>query len=209
MELKELIEVMSGAKDGKEPVGSKTASWAAFRKAEQLKDLDLIPQLKAYVEDKGNESTRKYAYDILGYIGINTGSNEVADILIGRMQAEDHYDDILHNLLDSLYSTNFPLQKGLEEMLAYAFDERELIRTTAIQLLSRYTIGHDKIKEALLEVVEYHYDEYDLRYAVESLQVLFPNDCRKWVLGVKEDLESKGGDQLIVDRIGVVLMSLA
>ena len=109
----------------------------------------------------------------------------------------------------SLYSTNFSLQNGLEEMLAYAFDERELIRTTAIQLLSRYTIGHDKIKGALLEVVEYHYDEYDLRYAVESLQVLFPNDCRKWVLGVKEDLESKGGDQLIVDRIGVVLMSLA
>ena len=201
MELEELITIMSGARDGNEPVGNKTLSWEAYRAAEQLNDTSLIPELKAYVEDENNEATRKYAYDVLGYIGINAGALEVTDILIDQINVEDHHDDNLHNVLDVLYATHFPLQKGLEEILIYAFDERELIRTTAIQLLSRYTIEHLKIKDTLLEVIEYHYDEYDLKYAVESLQILFPDEYKKWILAIKEDLSNNDGDPLIIERI--------
>ncbi len=201
MDIKELIELMSGASDGNEPVGSKTASWAAYRKAEQLDDVHLIPELKAYIAEEGNKATRKYAYVILEYIGKNTRNFEVADILIDQLEIEDQHHDNLHNVLDALYTLNFPLQKGLEEMLIYAFDERELIRTTAIQLLSRYTIEHQKIKDTLLEVVEYHYDEYDLRYAVESLQALFPDDYKKLVHEKIRELTLNQRDENIITSI--------
>lgn len=201
MELKELIEVMSGARDGNEPVGSKTASWGAYRKAEQLKDVQLIPELKAFIEDKNNEATRKYAYTILEFVGKNTGDRGVANILLDQIKIEDSHHDNLHNVLDALYSINLPLEKELDEMLLYAFDERELIRTTAIQLLSRYTIEHQKIKDTLLEVIEYHYDEYDLRYAVESLQTLFPADYKNWINEKMEELTLNDRDENIISRI--------
>ncbi|MBG6129157.1 hypothetical protein IWQ47_000151 [Aquimarina sp. EL_43] len=205
MELKELIENMSGVKDGNEPIGNKTLSWEAYRVAEKLNDTNLIAELKAYIKDDNNETTRTYAYNLLGYIGVNAKASEVTDILIDQIKREDIHLDNLHNILDVLYSTNFPLQKGLEEILIYAFDERELIRTTAIQLLSRYTIEHQKIKNTLLEIIKYHYDEYDLKYAVESLQVLFPNDYRKWVFRIKEDLINNNGDKIIIDRISNII----
>lgn len=205
MRLKELIEAMSGARDGSESVGKKTLSWEAYRAAEKIKDIHLIPELRAYIEDENNVITRKYAYDILGYIGINAKADEVVDILINQIKIENHHEDNLHHILDVLYTTHFPLQKGLEEILVYVFDERELIRTTAIQLLSRYTIEHPKIKATLLEVIQYHYDEYDLKYAIESLKILFHDDYKKWILSIKENLLNDNGDSLIIERINTAL----
>ncbi|WP_108808816.1 hypothetical protein [Aquimarina spinulae] len=209
MEINELIELMSGVKDGNEAIGNKTLSWEAYRAAEQLNDTSLITEINTYIKNDDNETTRKYAYDILMYIGRNAGAGEATNILIGQIKVEDYHDDNLHNVLDALYSINIPLQKGLDEILIYAFDERELIRTTAIQLLSRYTIEYEKIKGALMEVIEYHYDEYDLKYAIESLQVLFPDDYRNIILKKIEELKLNNKDENTITMIKTALNYIA
>ncbi len=204
MNLEELIEIMSGVRDGEVAQGSETLSWDAYNIARNINDLELLPELQAYLSNASSES-RPYVYDLMSFIGKNTTDPQVSHIMLEYLEMEDKFDDNLHHLLSGIYDTGIPLKDKLERMCYYAFDERELIRCTAIQLLARYAEDSgEQIVNTLKEVIQYHYDEWDLKYAVESLRVHQPETYRKTVLTIRKQLE----DELSIERIDNVLSEL-
>jgi hypothetical protein len=199
---------MSGAEDKGVVLGSETLSWNAYELAKDLNDLGMLPELKSYLDDEVNQETRCYAYDILGFIGKNTGSQEVLNILTNSIKREDNHDENLHRVLCSLHDTEMMLEEGLGEVIFYAFDERELVRGAAIMLLSRYTVSLEKVKETLLEVIEFHYDDYDLKYAVQSLKAQFPKTYKELVDKKKQDMIENEGNGEAIERIKAMIQIL-
>ncbi len=201
MKLEELIEIMSGARDGNEPVASKTLSWNAYQTAKEINDIELVPELESYIENASNESLRGYAFDLLGFIAKNASSKETVEVLVKHVRAEDGNTGNLHKILDALQATDVSLDTGLKDIIYYSFDERDIIRTTAIQVLSLFNIELEKIQETLLEIVAYHYDEYDLKEAVRSLKKLFPDTYKTLLKNQIATLVKSDTDELILKRI--------
>ena len=204
MELEELIEIMSGVRDGEVAQASNTLSWEAYHIARGINDLDMLPDLQAYLSKCTRPENRAYVYDLMSFIGKNTQAPEVATCMLTYLDLEDEQDENLHRLLSGLYDTGISLNDALERMCHYAFDERELIRGTAILLLARYNKTKEKIIKTLKEVVQYHYDEWDLKYAIQSFRVHEPETYRKTVLAIRNQLE----DELSIERIDNILKEL-
>ena len=201
MNLEELITLMSGAKDGDEPRASNTLSWEAYNLAKGLNDESLIGEIKTYLNKEVNADKRRYAYDLMGFIAKNTGDIRAIEVLLNSIEKEDGHTDNLHTILDAIYDSDIPLNTRVDKILGYAYDERDIIRNSAIQVLSNYTIAHNKIKIALLDIVEYHYDSYDLEYAISSLKKIVPENYKQLIAQKRAEIIKKGGDKEIINRI--------
>jgi hypothetical protein len=167
-----LLEEMAGWHDGDEMVGSQTVSWKAYRTAEKLDQTSLVPQLTAIIDETSKTNLKKHGYEVLTYILKNTKNTELANLLVSKLNAEDKNDDALYSLLIGLFESEVELNYHIDKVIFYVDDPRELIRNAAIRLLSRYSEKKDEASKALREVIESHYDEYDLKYAKESLALL-------------------------------------
>jgi len=167
-----LLEEMAGWHDGDATVGSETISWKAYRTAEKMDQISTVPELIAIIDESSKTEIRKHGYEVLTYVLRNTENLELADQLLARLKAEDKNDEALYSLLIGLWETEIMLNSQVEEVIFFIDDSRELIRNAAIRLLSRFSELKDQASKALLEVVENHYDEYDLKYAKESLTLL-------------------------------------
>jgi len=167
-----LLEEMAGWHDGDEIVGSKTVSWKAYRTAEKLDQASIVSELTTFIDETTEVDLRKHGYEVLTYIIKNTENMALADQLVARVKTEDKNDDALYSLLIGLWESEVVLKSNIEGVIFFIDDARHLIRNAAIRLLSRYSKNKDQASEALLVVVENHYDEYDLKYAKESLALL-------------------------------------
>lgn len=167
-----LLEEMAGWHDANEMVGSETVSWKAYRTAEKLDQTTVVSELTTFIDETNEVDLKKPGYEVLTYILKNTKDQELADLLVARIKAEDKNDDALYSLLIGLWESEIELKNHIKEVIFFIDDPRNLIRNAAIRLLSRYSENRNQASKALLEVIENHYDEYDLKYAKESLALL-------------------------------------
>jgi hypothetical protein len=167
---------MSGQNDIRTPYSDEMESFKAYEVARSLDDLTLLPQLKSYVDQNQDAATLKYAFDLIGFVGKNTKSKRVIDILVSYLKSMEDDEDSLYSILSSIGDINVKLAKdeGLEAIAYYAFDDRGLIRTAALRTLPLYEDCKDFIVGILEEIIRYHYDQVDLKYAILGLIKLFP-----------------------------------
>ncbi|MEM7185443.1 MAG: hypothetical protein AAF466_02195 [Bacteroidota bacterium] len=167
-----LLERLAGWHDKDAVVGSETESWQAYAEAKQLDDLSIMqPILDILVENK-EPALRKYAFEVLTFLLKNSQDKDLSSHLISSLRAEDQQEESLYALLMGLWESEVLFEEGLDEVLFYVDDPRALIRNAAIRLVGRFQAQLKEAKKALQEVVENHYDEYDLRYAKQSLQAI-------------------------------------
>ena len=167
--LLQLIENMSGINDTETPIGSNTISWNAYQIAREINDLSLVPQLLSFLYASDDVKQKKHAYQLLLFILTNTNDNSLADQLLKQIKKEDQNDDCLYTLLIGLWESKTAMKNHIEDVIFYIDDQRELIRNAAIRLLGSYENDLDIAEDALIEIVNYPYDNFDLKYAVESL----------------------------------------
>lgn len=164
-----MLEMMSGKFDSSTPKGSDTASWDAFRIAEKLNDLQLVGELLDYLTDR-QSNHRKYAAVVLGYIAKNTGSKELVNQLVAILPVLEKDESALYNTLMAIVESGVQIDYNPKNVLYYITDDRGLIRNAAIRAVGHFVFNKENIRTALQSVVESHYDEYDLKYAHESLK---------------------------------------
>ena len=163
---------MSGANDDDSPIGSETTSWQAYRVARGCSDLSLAPALLAFTASTTDARQKRHAYQLMLFIVANTQDRALAHQLAARIVTEDSDDDCLYTLLIGLWESRVRLSAHLDQVLANVDDPREMVRCAAIRLVRSYDDGHDVAEEALVEVVKHAYDQWDLRYAAETLGVI-------------------------------------
>lgn len=164
-----LIENMSGIHDKNEPVGSESLSWKAYQIAREINDLSLVPQLFSFIDASSNSKQKKQAYQLLLFILMNTNDNSLANQLVTQLKKEDQNDDCLYTLLIGLWESKTALENQIDDVIFYIDDQRELVRNAAIRLLSLFKNNRDRAENALIEIIQNPYDDYDLKYAVETL----------------------------------------
>ncbi|MCM3317311.1 HEAT repeat domain-containing protein [Rummeliibacillus stabekisii] len=140
-------------------------SWLAYRQAEELEDITMIPYLANLLEKTKDRETRMHIYFILGKIGTNTEERHVADILLKGLETETN-KYVLEQILNALAE-----QRNVEEystiIIKFLNDDRSSIRHTAIEALNGCK---NKIAEdALIQIISESTDEYDLIYASSVL----------------------------------------
>lgn len=169
MDLLKLLEEMSSKLDIEAYRGSETLSWKAYRKAEQLDDLEIADGLFDYVDAKADNAYIKEAYQALAYILKNSKVVSIANKCLKRVRKLDSNEKALYVVLMGIYEANVPLKEFLEEVVYYIDDERPLIRNAAIRCLGLYSEKSMDAENALLDILEYPYDDYGVRYIAESL----------------------------------------
>ena len=145
---------------------AKTISWNAFREAENISNIDFIPQLILFLDKEKDKKKRDKAYFILGHIAKNTGDLMALAYLIGRINKEtDKY--ILSALLDRIANIQKPRGTDLEPLIQATKNERWLIRHSAISAFRNS--DDDAGQAALLEILDKSEDPYNLFYACTAL----------------------------------------
>ncbi|USK68530.1 HEAT repeat domain-containing protein [Peribacillus asahii] len=143
---------------------SEGPSWNAYRKAEQLTDITVIPFLNNLLEKIKDKKVRDNIYFILGKIGENTGDERVVNILLKRLEVETN-KYTLETILDQIAN-----QKDVPDyspIMKFIDDKRTAVRYRAIQTLSK--CKHPIVEDALIKVIDESQDQYDLCYASGSL----------------------------------------
>lgn len=163
---------MSGANDDDSPIGSETTSWQAYQVARGCRDLSLAPALLAFTASTTDAGQKKHAYQLMLFILANTQDAALAHQLAARIVTEDSDDDCLYTLLIGLWESRVRLSAHLDQVLSNVDDPREMVRCAAIRLVRSYDDGHDVAEKALVEVVKHAYDQWDLRYAAETLGMI-------------------------------------
>jgi len=167
-----LLEKMAGWHDGDEIVGSNTVSWSAYREAEKVNTLEFQAKLFHFIDNTTDSILRKHGYEVLTYLFKNTKDMDLGNKLLDRLKSEDKNDEALYILLTGLGESTVNMDGDIENVIFYVDDTRALIRNAAIRLLANFTNQREVAIAALEDVVENHYDEYDLRYAKESIKKL-------------------------------------
>lgn len=167
-----LIENMSCINDKNEAIGSQTLSWNAYQMAREANDLSVVPQLFNFISLSENDRQKKQAYQLLLFILGNTKSVSLAEMLLQQLKQLDNNDECLYTVLIGLWESETPIENYMENVIFYIDDQRELIRNAAIRLLRLYTKDKDVAENALIEIIENPYDDYDLRYAAETLSII-------------------------------------
>lgn len=163
---------MSGANDGDSPIGSETTSWQAYQAARGCRDLSLAPTLLAFTASTTDARQKKHAYQLMLFIVANTQDAALAHQLAARIVTEDSDDDCLYTLLIGLWESRVRLSAHLDQVLSNVDDPREMVRCAAIRLVRSYDDGHEMAEAALVEVVKHAYDQWDLRYAAETIGMI-------------------------------------
>lgn len=199
--LLQLIENMSGIHDGNEPIGSQTLSWNAYQIAREINDLSIVPQTMQFIESSDNGKLKKHAYQLLLFILSNTKDNELADTLLLELKKEDANEDTLYTLLIGLWESKTGLENHLDDVLFYIDDQRSLIRNAAIRVVSLYKKNHADAEDALIDIIKNPYDNYDLRYAVETLAVIGSKKSITALQEAKKETEDYETQELISKTI--------
>ncbi|WP_419880536.1 HEAT repeat domain-containing protein [Peribacillus sp. B-H-3] len=185
-ELLDLIKEMSGSDTiYNESEGYYTSegspSWIAFRRAEQLTDVDNISFLNNLLENSKDRKTRENVYFILGKIGTNTGDRRVADILLKRLEKETNKYSIEEILSRIAEQRNV---KDCSPIIKFISDERSSVRHSAIEALRG--CKSSKAEEALIEIISESIDEYDLNYANSVLSEIGTNKAIPHLINLLE-----------------------
>ncbi|WP_143306373.1 HEAT repeat domain-containing protein [Chitinophaga vietnamensis] len=163
--LQDLIDRMNGSRDLPLAPGhssSESASWAAFREAEQISDTNFIPLLTHFIGSEKTAQKRDRAYFILGHIARNTGNTDITTFLISRIVKEDNRY-VCATLLDMIAPLEKPAGTDLSPLINATQSSTWQVRQSAIKALGN--CNSDEATQALLEIIENSHDEYDLIYA--------------------------------------------
>ncbi len=171
-DLIQLLENMSGIYDGKTVKGSNSLSWKAYRIAEQVNDLNLVPELLGFIDVVENQSLKNEAYQLVLFILNNTKDEKLVNELLKRLKREDQNDESLYKLLIGIWESKVKLKKHLESVIYYIDDQRELIRNAAIRLISSFEKDLEIAENALIEVINDPYDNFDLKYGIQSIGLI-------------------------------------
>ena len=199
-----LIENMSGINDKNEAIGSQTLSWNAYQMAREASDLSVVPQVFNFISLSENDRQKKQAYQLLLCILGNTKSVSLAEMLLQQLKQLDNNDECLYTVLIGLWESETPIENYMENVIFYIDDQRELIRNAAIRLLRLYTKHKDVAENALIEIIENPYDDYDLRYAVETLSIIGSKKSIAPLKEAKSLTEDYELQQLILKAITVL-----
>lgn len=165
----DLIDRMNDTSDQKMEPGyksSETVSWKALREAENLDNIDFVPQLIDFIEKEKNRKNRDRAYFILGHLAKNTIDYSATQFLIQRVDKEtDKY--ILASLLDRI--ANLEKQHGtdLEPIFKATKNNKWLVRYSAIQALKNTNDGN--AEKTLIDILDQSKDPNDLTYSNSTL----------------------------------------
>ena len=142
-------------------------AWNATRAAEKLDHIALIPILSNLLLKAKKESEKQDIYYALGNIGVNTGDLRVVDILLKRLEVEKS-KYTLECILSQLSK-----QKEVPDcapILQFIDDPRWLVRQSAIEALGK--CNSSIAEEAVIRIITTSQDEYDLSYAIRTLNNL-------------------------------------
>lgn len=151
---------------------SETTSWQTYQVARRCRDLSLAPALLVFTASTTDAGGKKHAYQLMVFIVANTQDAAPAHQLAARIVTEDSDDDCLYTLLIGLWESRVRLSAHLDQVLSNVDDPREMVRCAAIRLVRSYDDGHDAAETALVEVVKHADDQWDLRYAAETLGMI-------------------------------------
>lgn len=162
--LLELIERICTVEETANSVDS--ISWHAYREAEGLTDLSMIPELVAFLNSNPVKSHRQAAYFVLGKLGKNTQNpNCVASLLSCVPRERDKY--ALASLLGGLGDIRQPIHIDLTPVYRLLVDKRWLVRHSAIQALNN--TESPEAEDRLLLVLATSTDPDDLIYCHATL----------------------------------------
>ncbi|MDQ2731882.1 MAG: HEAT repeat domain-containing protein [Armatimonadota bacterium] len=185
-ELWDLIERMTVKEDRVNSADS--VSWHAYRDAEKLNDLSLIPEIEAYLQQKPPRWHRSAAYFILGKVGLNTKSEQCANLLLSLLGGEpDKY--ALYNLLGRLEDILVASSVDPSPIFAFLHDQRWSVRHAAIRALRNTNSPH--VEDEILQVIGTSSDKYDLSYCHS---VLYRIGTSKSLPALQEGLKSRKRD---------------
>lgn len=199
--LLQLIQNMSGLNDQETPKGSDTISWNAYQIAREINDVSLVVPVFHFINSTEDVKLRKHAYQLLLFILDNTKDDFLANQLLTQLKKEDQNDDCLYTLLIGLWESKMALNNHINNVIFYIDDQRELIRNAAIRLLGLYQNDCDSAENALIEIIENPYDNYDLKYAIETLSIVGSKKCIVPLKKVKNETENFEIQQLITETI--------
>jgi HEAT repeat protein len=141
-------------------------SWRAYREAEGLTDLSMIPELVAFLNSSPAKGHRQAAYFVLGKLGKNTQNPDCVASLLSCVPGEpDKY--ALATLLGGLADIRKPIHVDLAPVYRLLDDKRWLVRHSAIQALNN--AESPEAEDRLLSVLATSADADDLIYCHATL----------------------------------------
>lgn len=137
-------------------------SFKAHREAETIVDPRYIHILETTIKKEKNRKRRDALYFILGKLGKNLSSNDIANFMINRLRSEDNKITLMF-MLDRIAEITKNDNVAIKPLIILADDERWQIRHTAILDLNK---PNDKFAEdKLIEIITFDKDAYDITYA--------------------------------------------
>ena len=148
---------------------SKTISWKALREAEEVENVNFIPQLISFIDNEKDKKKRDKAYFLLGHIVKNTNNSIALNYLIQRVGKEkDKY--IVASLLNIISDIKKPIGTELQPLFDAIKSDKWLVRHNAIRSLNN---SFDPLSEAtLIEILEKSDDSYNLTYSNATLNTI-------------------------------------
>lgn len=184
-EIEDLFSRMT-AREGQ--IGPGGVSWDAHREAEAVTNLDWLPHLADEANRSKDKDRRRVLYFILSHLGKNTGSGEVADLLLARLPFEKNYF-VLHCLFGAL--ARLPQISDCTAIIPYLGDRRWQVAAEAMNALHRCT--SPLAEDALLQVLPSHTDPFILSHGHAALGAIGTAKSIPYLCGMihhpKEDVK--------------------
>lgn len=148
--------------------GSKSSSWQAHQEALKLDDPEYFRILKEILEEVETLEQKSNTYFLIACLGENLKDSSIIEFLLKKLRTEEN-ESLIHLMFTKIYTAQVTFSKNNEVILKFLTDERPLIRQSAIRVLYLDRSNDTKVEKALLEVLDFPYDEFDIRYASASL----------------------------------------
>jgi hypothetical protein len=163
-------------------------SFKAYREAESIRDTSYISPLKNAIDiEKGTEK-RDALYFILGKVGKNLSSGDIASYLIRRLKYETN-KYILMAMLDRIAEIPKDDSVDISPLLELSDDQRWQVRHTAIQSLNK---PNDKnAEDKLIKIVSNDEDPYNITYANS---VLYQVGTPRAITALEKHIKSRKRD---------------
>src|SRR6266705_2387489 len=130
--LADLIKRLS--KDGRVVSSTQSASWAAHREAEELRDETMVDELVSSVASEKAKARRAACYFVIGKIGRNLQYLRCARVLLDLLNTETDKHNIA-SILERVAEIEKPSAFDLSFVYALLEDPRWRVRHAAIQAL--------------------------------------------------------------------------
>ncbi len=173
-------------------------SYKAYREAEKLSDVSLLPFLKETIllnqnNNSKDKKLRNSVYFIIGKIIKNSFDESACKFLVERLDVEtDKY--ILSGILDLFVEVNIPSNIDIDPIIRCSESDKWLIRHSAIQALG--SSNTEKSKEAIYYYLNQEDEKkysYEITYANASLGKIGTDDdipiLKKHLTSRKHDIK--------------------